>query len=568
MSIRKVPFFRRNFVVAVCIILFVPTAFGGNVRESIIVPYKHANYGDFFNKENTIFIVKRSINLRNASITIGKGSAIKFTNKRSCLKNGSVNFNNCELIGIPKFKRMNTITGGVQNDTICSTWFSFNNPYLELMLFLTCFAGDGKCLVLKPNYKYIIGKTDCNARIPNVSRLAIKGNNAIVYDEYPSQTAVLENKSREVFTFLHCNSIEIVNLRYENVNGDFIRHDYDSYGAGCTFIHFTDCQDITVKDIDVKNCFVTVSIDKSSFDETPTCAFVDCKIDRGMYGVSLFGIRDVEVHLDVKNEITRSVYSAGISNAKYYINTIGDIYARATAGFIMQEYWLKDAPGYIHNLHNKNITAVVNHYGAVIRGSSVDLGNFGAYNTGNHHEVLFRKHPFYISFDIEINYLGKTSPHMLAFQVQPLLQKDGACQLPTYVEGKVRVNYHKCEFSEPQKSIYKSVRLAKIRREGEDSPYIYNMDIELTSEIPRTADVAINWNKNGVFNIHCDNNTLLALMVENNSGNPCTFNIDAPELELNAYSKSGIKGKLANINYSGPNLLFKKGSSKNVSITR
>ena len=129
--------FLRFYVVVFCIILYVPTVFAENVRKSIIVPYKHANYGDFFYKENTIFIVKRSINLRNASITIGKGSAIKFTNKRSCLKNGSVNFNNCELIGIPKFKRMNTITGGVQNDTICSTWFSFNNPYLELMLFLT-----------------------------------------------------------------------------------------------------------------------------------------------------------------------------------------------------------------------------------------------------------------------------------------------------------------------------------------------------------------------------------------------------------------------------------------------
>lgn len=561
--------FQRFFIVAVCIVLYVPAIFAGSTRESLIVPYKNTNYGAFFNRENTDFIVNRSINLRNASITIGKGSVIKFTNKRSCLKNGSVNFNNCELIGIPNFKRMNTITGGVQNDTICSAWFSFNNPYSELMQFLTCFAGEAKCLVLKPNYKYVIGKTNCNARIANVSKLTIDGNNAIVYDEYSSQTAVLENKSREVFSFLNCCNIEIINLRYENVNGDFFRHESDSYGAGCTFIHFIDCQNLTVKKIDVKNCFVTVSIGKSSFDKTLTHAFIDCKIDRGMYGVSLFGTSDVEVHLDVKNEITRSVFSAGVSNAKYYINTMGDIYARGTAGFIMQEYWLKDSRGLIHNLHNQNIIAVVNHYGAVIRGSSVALGNFGAYSTGNHQEVLLRQHPFNVSFDIEINYLGKTSPHMLAFQVQALLQKDGACQLPTYVDGKLRVNYHKCEFSEKQESIYKSVSLSKIRREGEDSPYIYkNMDIELSSDIPRIADVAINWNKNGIFNIHCDNKTSLALMVENNSDNPCTFNIDAPVLELNAYSKSGVRGRLAIINYSGPNLLYKKGSSKNVIITR
>ena len=80
--------------------------------------------------------------------------------------------------------------------------------------------------------------------------------------------------------------------------------------------------------------------------------------------------------------------------------------------------------------------------------------------------------------------------------------------------------------------------------------------------------MAINWNKNGIFNIHCDKNTSLALMVENNSNNPCTFNIVAPELELNAYSKSGVKGKLAIINYSGPKLSYKKGSSKNVKITQ
>lgn len=560
--------FRRFFIIAVCVILYAPEICAGCVRESIVVPCRNANYESFFNKENTVFIVNRSINLRSASITIGKGSAIKFTKKRSCLKNGSVNFNNCELIGVPKFQRVNTISGSVQNDTICSAWFSFNNPYSELMQFLTCFSGDGKHLVLKPNYKYVVGKTECNAKIADVSRLTINGNNATVYDEYSSQTAVLENKSREVLTFLRCSNVEIINLKYENVNGDFIRHDSDSYGAGCTFIHFTDCQNLTVKDVDVKNCFVTVSIGKSSFNETPTHAFIDCKIDRGMYGVSLFGISDVEVHLDVMNEITRSVFSAGISNAKYYINTIGDIYARGTAGFIMQEYWLKDTKGNIHNIHNKNITAIVNHYGAVIRGTSVALGNFGANSTGNHQEVLLRQHPFYVSFDIEVNYLGKTSPHMLAFQVQALLQKDGACQLPTYVEGKLKVNYHKCEFSEPQESIYKSVSLSKIRREGEDSPYIYkNLDIELTSDIPRIADVAINWNKNGLFNIHCDKNTSLALMVENNSDNPCTFNIDAPELELNAYSKSGVKGKLANIKYSGPNLLYKKGSSQNVRLT-
>lgn len=559
----------RYFLITVaCIILYAPATFARNVRDSLIVPCKNANYEDFFDRENTVFIVNRSINLREASITIGKGSAIKFTKKQSCLKNGCINFNNCELIGRPKFERINTVTGGVQNDTVYFAWFSFSNPYLELEQLLSCFAGDGKHLVLKPNYKYVIGKTNCNAKIANVSSLSIEGNNAIVYDEYSSQTAVLENKSREVLTFAQCHNIEIRNLRYENVNGDFIHKDSDTYGAGCTFIHFVDCQDISVIDVDVKNCFVTVSIGKSAFDDTPTRAFIDCKIDRGMYGVSLFGISDVEVHLDVKNEITRSVYSAGVSNAKYYINTWGDIYARGTAGFIMQEYWLKDSRGNIHNLHNKNITAIVNHYGAVIRGLSVALGNLGAYSKGEHQEVLLRQHPFYVSFDIEINYLGKTSPHMQAFQVQPLLQKDGACQLPTYVEGKVRVNYHECEFSEPQKPIYKSVRISKVRREGEDSPYIYNnMNIEFTSDIPRIADVAINWNKDGVFNIHCDKNTSLALMVENNSDNPCTFNIDAPKLELNAYSKSGVRGKIANINYSGPNLLYKNGSSKNVRIT-
>lgn len=557
----------RFCIIVICCFFYAPSIYAGNVRKSVKVPYKIANYEAFFNRENTVFIVNRAINLRNASITIGKGSAIKFTNRRACIKNGSINFNNCELLGAPKFERMNTVTGGVQNDTICSSWFSFTDPYSELMLFLTCFSSDDKCLFLKPNYRYVIGKTNCNAKIANVSRLAINGNNAVVYDKYSSQTAVLENKSREVFTFSHCNNIEIINLKYENVNGDFIRHESDTYGAGCTFIHFVDCEHIIVKTVDVKNCFVTVSIGKSTFDETPTSAFVDCKIDRGMYGVSLFGVSDVEVHLDVKNEITRSVYSAGVSKAKYYINTLGDIYARGTAGFIMQEYWLKDSRGYIHNLHNKDITAVINHYGAVIRGSSVDLGNFGAYSTGNHREVLLRQHPFYVSFDIEINYLGKSSPHMLAFQVQPLLQKDGACLLPTYVDGKLRVNFHKCEFSQLQESIYKSVRLSKIRREGEDSPYIYNnMDVELTSDIPRIADAVINWNKNGVFNIHCDENTSLALIVENNSGNPCTFNIEAPELILNASSSTGIRSKLAIINYTGPNLLFEKGSSKNVII--
>ena len=154
----------RFFTLAICFILYAPAIFAGNVREALIVPYKKTNYDVFFNRENTVFIVNRSINLRNASITIGKGSAIKFTKKSSCLKNGSVNFNNCELIGVPKFERINTITGRVQNDTICSAWFSFNNPYSEFTQFLSCFAGDGKCLVLKPNYRYAIDKTNCNTR--------------------------------------------------------------------------------------------------------------------------------------------------------------------------------------------------------------------------------------------------------------------------------------------------------------------------------------------------------------------------------------------------------------------
>ena len=186
-----------------------PAEFSGLGRVILrknIVQGKNVLTQEMINKPNTVYEIRYDFDLSGATINVPEGCVLKF--EGGSLKNGTVNFNNTELLGNVLFNT--TVTGTCKNNTIYVDWFAKFENAISI--------SENKVIVFSSK-DYILSQ---NIKIPTSK---IIGNNAnIIINNVPSQLItpnnIISNKSYQIESKGDSIYIENLNIK-SSVSGSY-----------------------------------------------------------------------------------------------------------------------------------------------------------------------------------------------------------------------------------------------------------------------------------------------------------------------------------------------------------
>ena len=179
---------------------------GYKILRRNIVQERNVLTQEMMAEPNTIYEIRYDFDLSGETINVPEGCVLKF--EGGSLKNGTVNFNNTELLGNVLFNT--TVTGTCKNNTIYVDWFAKFENAISI--------SENKVIVFSSK-DYILSQ---NIKIPTSK---IIGNNAnIIINNVPSQLItpnnIISNKSYQIESKGDSIYIENLNIK-SSVSGSY-----------------------------------------------------------------------------------------------------------------------------------------------------------------------------------------------------------------------------------------------------------------------------------------------------------------------------------------------------------
>ena len=386
-----------------------------SIRERVVIKQENK---ELLTNDNSVFVLKDTINLYGDTVLLGKNSQLKF--RGGCLKNGTIIGDNNRITGLKKVvfsdihfkgsfvvKKVSYKNFGYYRSYISeyNTEKVGEDTYLIAAMFDLALSGKSPCtLEMEPNRTYRVWKEpifdnqgkrlrSCICDYTDISDKIIEGNNATILDLRTNHEEM--NFALSIFlSITSSKNLTIQDLNYRSENNDWgedLYRNNDSTTAGLfttwqlgigyfgqTFIHlYKDCYNIKIQSKIYGARYGVISGDYSRPHLTGENGLVNSELKSAAERCGY----PITIHLGSNNTIDvssdkqhRTCWLAGLSNSKINIVTRNEYVANRDCILSPARYAL--TPGKYKYRGSDNLSINIKVLPADDRDSQLDKGPF------------------------------------------------------------------------------------------------------------------------------------------------------------------------------------------------